>query len=82
MITGDDSRAALEPHWRDVLLHQFHDILPGSSIARVNREAIEAYERIEAELDEYADELVGRLPREGRAPTAAQPHQPAARANS
>ena len=28
-IVGDDSRRALEPHWRDVLLGQFHDILPG-----------------------------------------------------
>ena len=52
MLTGDDSRPVLEQHWRDVLLHQFHDIVPGSSIARVNREAIETYERIEAELDD------------------------------
>ena len=65
-LTGDDSRPVLEQHWRDVLLNQFHDIIPGSSIARVNREAVETYERIEAELDDYADELVGRLPRDGR----------------
>lgn len=70
VLTGDDSRSVLEEHWREVLLNQFHDIIPGSSIARVNREAIEAYERIEADLDEYADELVGRLPRDRRALTA------------
>lgn len=70
VLVGDDSRPVLEEHWREVLLNQFHDIVPGSSIARVNREAIEAYERIEASLDEYADELVGRLPREGQALTA------------
>jgi alpha-mannosidase len=32
-------RAALESAWRDVLLNQFHDILPGSSIHRVYEEA-------------------------------------------
>ena len=30
----------LEEIWRDVLLNQFHDILPGSSIAMVNDEAM------------------------------------------
>ena len=77
MLAGDDSRPVLEQHWRDVLLNQFHDIIPGSSIARVNREAIETYERIEAALDDYADELVGRLPREGGTPAGAEPHEPA-----
>lgn len=33
----------LDAAWRTVLLHQFHDILPGSSIAWVNREAERAY---------------------------------------
>jgi alpha-mannosidase len=70
VIAGVDGRAALEQHWRDVLLNQFHDILPGSSIARVNREAIETYRRIETELEAYAAGLVDRLPREGGAPTA------------
>jgi alpha-mannosidase len=62
VITGDDSRPVLEEHWREVLLNQFHDIIPGSSIARVNREAIETYERIEGQLDLYRDELLARLP--------------------
>jgi alpha-mannosidase len=69
-LVGEDSRAALEPHWRDVLLHQFHDILPGSAIERVNREARETYERIEGALDAYAGELIARLPRGGEAPAA------------
>ena len=63
VIVGDDSRPVLEETWREVLLNQFHDIIPGSSIARVNREAIETYQRIEGVLDAYADELLGRLPR-------------------
>jgi alpha-mannosidase len=69
-ITGHDSRPVLAEPWREVLLNQFHDIIPGSSIARVNREAIETYERVEADLDEYATKLVKRLPRVGRAPSA------------
>lgn len=70
VLTGSDSRLVLEQHWRDVLLNQFHDIIPGSSIERVNREAVETYERIERDLDRYAGELVGRLPREDAAPSA------------
>ena len=37
--------AALESCWRTVLLQQFHDILPGSSIAWVHREAEATYAR-------------------------------------
>ncbi|KQX06766.1 MULTISPECIES: alpha-mannosidase [unclassified Leifsonia] len=65
VIVGDDSRPVLAEHWREVLLNQFHDIIPGSSIERVNREAIATYERIETALDVYADELVARLPVQG-----------------
>ena len=61
VIAGHDSRPMLEEHWREVLLNQFHDIIPGSSIARVNREAIETYERIEGELDAYASTLLAQL---------------------
>jgi alpha-mannosidase len=64
-ILGENDRTALEQHWRDVLLNQFHDILPGSSIERVNREAVETYGRVERELDARADDLTARLPREG-----------------
>ncbi|NJP67757.1 alpha-mannosidase [Streptomyces spiramenti] len=42
----------LERIWKDVLLHQFHDILPGSSIAWVHREARETYDRLREELEE------------------------------
>ncbi len=60
-IAGVDSRAALEQHWRDVLLNQFHDILPGSSIERVNREAVATYTRIGDALREYSAQLLGTL---------------------
>ncbi|MFI9027745.1 alpha-mannosidase [Streptomyces sp. NPDC053560] len=42
----------LDRLWKEVLLHQFHDILPGTSIAWVHREAAERYARIAAELEE------------------------------
>ncbi|WP_030617230.1 alpha-mannosidase [Streptomyces sclerotialus] len=45
----------LERLWKTVLLHQFHDILPGSSIAWVHREARETYARVHAELRDIAD---------------------------
>jgi alpha-mannosidase len=41
----------LEDAWRTVLLQQFHDILPGSSIAWVHREAEAGYARVEAALE-------------------------------
>ncbi len=42
----------LDRLWKTVLLHQFHDILPGSSIAWVHREAEATYARVKAELEE------------------------------
>ncbi|MFC9997113.1 alpha-mannosidase [Nocardia sp. NPDC127526] len=41
---------ALDRLWKTVLLHQFHDILPGSSIAWVHREAEQTYARVAEEL--------------------------------
>ena len=43
---------ALEQIWHTVLLQQFHDILPGSSIAWVHQEAERHYARVAAELEE------------------------------
>ncbi|MEV7084897.1 glycoside hydrolase family 38 C-terminal domain-containing protein [Streptomyces sp. NPDC093085] len=40
----------LDRVWKTVLLHQFHDILPGSSIAWVHREAEKTYGTVAAEL--------------------------------
>ncbi len=41
----------LERIWKEVLLYQFHDILPGSSIDRVYRETEEHYAALEAETN-------------------------------
>ncbi|MCQ4079855.1 glycosyl hydrolase-related protein [Streptomyces sp. RB6PN25] len=41
----------LDRVWKTVLLHQFHDILPGSSIAWVHREAKKTYAAVAEELE-------------------------------
>ncbi|MFF5103793.1 alpha-mannosidase [Streptomyces sp. NPDC000134] len=45
----------LDRIWKTVLLHQFHDILPGSSIAWVHREARAAYAGLAGELEAVVD---------------------------
>jgi alpha-mannosidase len=51
----------LDRLWRTVLLHQFHDILPGSSIAWVHRQARETYRETIAELTALRDAAVAAL---------------------
>ncbi len=49
---------AADALWKRLLLHQFHDILPGSSIGRVCREAEEALGLILDESGEILDEAL------------------------
>lgn len=55
----------LQRIWERVLLMQFHDILPGSSIAWVHRQAEDEYEEIRVELEELIssslESLVGSV---------------------
>jgi len=51
----------LREAWERVLLLQFHDILPGSAIAWVHREARADYERMTAELAALVDEALALL---------------------
>ncbi|MFF6802961.1 glycoside hydrolase family 38 C-terminal domain-containing protein [Streptomyces sp. NPDC012616] len=51
----------LDRLWKTVLLHQFHDILPGSSIAWVHREAEAEYARVAGELEALTAEAVSAL---------------------
>jgi alpha-mannosidase len=52
-------KSVLEKIWKEILLYQFHDILPGSSIKRVYDECIEAYSRIDRSLDTMLGEALG-----------------------
>ena len=53
--------AELDALWKTVLLHQFHDILPGSSIAWVHRQAEETYGRVASELGALVDAAASSL---------------------
>ncbi|WP_393053030.1 alpha-mannosidase [Streptomyces sp. LN549] len=59
---------ALDRLWKTVLLHQFHDILPGSSIAWVHREAEQTYAAVTAELRAITDAAQRALAGEGDLP--------------
>ena len=69
--------AALDRLWKVVLLHQFHDILPGSSIGWVHREAVEAYAAVAAELEGIITEAQRALAGAGDVEVAfnATPHE-------
>lgn len=64
-------REELEEIWKEVLLYQFHDILPGSSIKRVYDESLERYalllERVERMIAESYSELARLMPAAGGA---------------
>lgn len=47
--------------WKEVLLHQFHDILPGSCIAKVYVEAEKAFANILSGVKELTEKAVGAL---------------------
>ncbi len=72
----------LDRIWKTVLLHQFHDILPGSSIAWVHREARRTYERIASELNAIIDAAQRALAGEGTTPSSSTPRRTAAKASS
>lgn len=56
---------ALDALWKTVLLHEFHDILPGTSIAWVHREAVAELSRVVEEAEALADEARRALAGEG-----------------
>ncbi len=51
LLAGDYPKAELERLWKETLLYQFHDILPGSSIQRVYDESIDRYHAMLAETE-------------------------------
>ncbi len=55
----------LDEIWRIVLLHQFHDILPGSSIAWVHREARATYAEVAVRLERVIEAALDALAGEG-----------------
>lgn len=51
----------LEEAWKNVLLHQFHDILPGSSIARVYEDAVAEHKKVEQTGTDCMKKAMGEL---------------------
>ncbi|MEN6595889.1 MAG: glycoside hydrolase family 38 C-terminal domain-containing protein [Clostridiaceae bacterium] len=49
---------ALEEIWKEVLLYQFHDILPGSSIKRVYTESCAGYAKMEQRLNALIEQVI------------------------
>lgn len=66
----------LDEIWRLLLLYQFHDILPGSSITWVHREAVEGHARLTARLEALVDGALRTLVTDpaGRTLFNAAPH--------
>ncbi len=56
---------ALEKAWKTLLINQFHDILPGSAIAEVYREARKDHESILAEADRGLKKALAACRRRG-----------------
>lgn len=64
LLTGDDQAypaERLEVIWKEVLLYQFHDILPGSSITRVYDESLERYGKLLSEVQTMISEAYKQL---------------------
>jgi alpha-mannosidase len=54
-------QADVDDLWRDVLTHQFHDIIPGSSIAWVHHDAERVHGDVAATLEQRITALLGEL---------------------
>jgi alpha-mannosidase len=73
LLGGPYPRRELEKNWKSALTLQFHDILPGSSITPVYRDALETFHSVQKELHGLEsgalDRIAGRI-------AAADPHGP------
>src|SRR5690606_23477752 len=58
-------QAELDALWEQVLLHEFHDILPGTSIAWVHREAVAVLTDVLSDADDLASAARKALAGEG-----------------
>lgn len=62
MFAGENyPQQELETIWKEVLLYQFHDILPGSSIKRVYDESVERYKALLDDTTQLKNNAVQQL---------------------
>jgi alpha-mannosidase len=67
--TAEHPSERLAELWRLLLLNQFHDILPGSSIALVNEDAARDHAEVRTGADAIADTALAALAKEVGRPT-------------
>lgn len=60
MGCGIDRKTKIDEQWKTVLFNQFHDIIPGTSITAVYKEAEEAYNRVINTCYEITDVSVNK----------------------
>lgn len=65
LVDGSYPYDALELAWHTVLLQQFHDILPGSSIAWVHQEAERNYAEVAVVLEKIITDAIAAIAGEG-----------------
>ena len=65
LLGGQYPAARLDKNWKEILLNQFHDIIPGSSIAAVYEDSTKSYSQILAEgqdmLDTALDDICNQI---------------------
>jgi len=69
-------RAGLDEAWRIVLRNQFHDVLPGTSVAQVYDDVRREYARAGELLDSVLASTKAMLPRGARAPSSPERCEP------
>lgn len=61
VVTGSEyPKKQLDDIWKEVLLYQFHDILPGSSIQRVYDESLARYKVLYSDVRELISKIYGK----------------------
>ncbi len=63
LFGGEYPREMIDRGWRDILLCQFHDVLPGSSIGPVYDDTDKIYARILEDADVYTSSARARIAR-------------------
>ena len=67
VLKGNEYAAGdMQDCWRTVLLNQFHDIIPGSSIHRVYEEANAAYEKVINKASEIVSDALSTLSKQDK----------------
>lgn len=62
LLACTDKKYCLDDIWKEVLLYQFHDIIPGSSIRRVHKESVQGYKKMYNKLLDMRSEILNSLP--------------------